>query len=151
MIPFPSLCFPTAPLDLKKSADKILVKCLVRKKWIVLTPEEWVRQHTLFFLHKELKIPIGFFSVEKTFEYNKLKKRWDILVYSSAHKPLLLMECKSTDIAISKETLFQVLTYQHIVKGTYFGMTNGLSQYYYEVINDNKPEIVLLSNLPEWV
>ncbi|MEY3084348.1 MAG: hypothetical protein RL037_528 [Bacteroidota bacterium] len=150
MFSFPILSFPPAKLELKKVNNSYSVRCLIRKKWIVLTPEEWVRQHQIDYMIHSLYIPISYIGVEKTIQYGQLKKRWDILVYSRSHEPYMLIECKATTIPLTKETLYQLLTYQYAVRSSFIGMTNGIDSVYYEISADKKGPLKQVDNLPNW-
>lgn len=150
MFSFPILSLPPAKLELKKSEHQFLVKCLIRKKWLVLTPEEWVRQHYIYFLLDQLKIPSAFISIEKSIEYGKLKKRWDILVFSKSHKPLILIECKAPNIALSMSTFLQLLTYQRIIQGTFLGMSNGIENRFYKIITEGENKLMEIQSFPTW-
>lgn len=110
---------------IKKEGEKTYIFCLVRKKYILLTPEEKVRQYMLKELMMHLQLPITRFGVEKTIEVNGLKKRWDILVYNANFEPTLLIECKNPKIPIHQKLFDQVSVYNLAVKAPYLGITNG--------------------------
>jgi hypothetical protein len=150
MLPFPALSLPLARLDLRKTDDQYWVKCLIRKKWIVLTPEEWVRQHLIYFLLNQLNIPTSFISVEKTIHYGQLVKRWDILVFSKSHTPFMLIECKAPNITLSIHTLFQLFTYQNVVQGKYLAISNGIDHKFYTTDSKGDNKLVEISNFPTW-
>jgi hypothetical protein len=123
------LNFPPTPLDLTRKSGKIFVKCLIRKKAILLTPEEWVRQHIISHLIKDLNYPETLVGVEKSVQYNGLTKRWDIVVFNSDFKPYLLVECKAPSIKLNEDTLKQVLSYQHQLNCELIVISNGLDTY----------------------
>jgi len=120
------LNFPPTPLDLTRKSGNIFLKCLIRKKSILLTPEEWVRQHIIAYLINELNYPETLVDVEKSVQYNGLKKRWDIVVFNSDFKPHLLVECKAPSIKLNEDTLKQVLSYQHQLNCELIVISNGL-------------------------
>ncbi len=95
-----------------------------RKKWLVLTPEEWVRQNFLQYLQQTKGCPPAAIAIEKSIQADELKKRFDILVYHNA-RPWLMVECKEMDTPISMNTLHQLLRYQRIIHATYLIVTNG--------------------------
>ena len=101
----------------------------LRKKWIISTPEEIVRQNCWKFLHHEKNYPISLMAIEKQFEVNNQKKRFDIVVFDKKGNPNLLVECKAPEIAISNETMHQVLTYQNFLKAKVLILTNGKNTY----------------------
>ncbi|MFM7637388.1 MAG: type I restriction enzyme HsdR N-terminal domain-containing protein [Crocinitomicaceae bacterium] len=150
MLPFPVLTLPPARLDIKKNNDQYFVRCQVRKKWIILTSEEWVRQHYIFYLVNNLNIPISYVSVEKAIQYGELTKRWDILVYSRSHTPLILIECKAPHIALSNKILFQLFTYQHVIQGEYLGLSNGIDHSFYAIEAKGDKKLVEITSFPSW-
>ena len=82
------LSFPPTPLSLRKVGEQIHVQCLIRKKWLVLTPEEWVRQHVIGYLVHVKNIPSGSISVEKALTYHQRLKRWDIATFDDEGNPI---------------------------------------------------------------
>lgn len=120
------LSFPPTSLELEKHQTQIKIKCLVRKKWLVLTPEEWVRQHVIGFLNSNYQIPFSLMSVEKSFNYNGLTKRWDIVVFDREGSPIQLIECKRPEVKLDNETLHQVSSYQKIIQSKRVTVTNGI-------------------------
>lgn len=123
---FPLLKYPTFNIRLKQnSKDKLFVFDTIRKKWLLLTPEEWVRQHVINYLIIEKKYPASLISLEKEIELNGAKKRYDIVVYSKDLKPEIIIECKAPEIALSQEVLEQALRYNLILDVNYVFITNG--------------------------
>jgi hypothetical protein len=133
MNPIVPLNLPRTDLQLSRKDDEVSVLCLIRKKKIRLTPEEWVRQHFISFLSKEKGYPLSRIGVEKSIKYAGLKKRWDIVVYDNDFSPYILVECKAPHINISIDTLYQALTYQKEMQGKIIALTNGLTHTYFEV------------------
>ena len=142
MANFVPLIFPKAALDLTKKNELIYVKCIIRNKLLVLTPEEWVRQQVLHFLIIHKNYPLSRLSVEKSINYNGLSKRWDIVAYNEAFAPQLLVECKQPDIKISIDTFLQAAAYQKIIQSENILLTNGKETLCYnikkkeEILND---------------
>jgi hypothetical protein len=134
------LNFPPTHLDLTRKSGKIFVKCLIRKKSILLTPEEWVRQHIIAYLINELNYPETLVGVEKAIQYNSLTKRWDIVVFDSDFKPHLLVECKAPNIKLNEDTLKQVLSYQHQLNCELIVISNGLDTHTWRL---NKEAVTL--------
>ena len=133
MNPIVPLNLPRTDLQLSRKANEVSVLCLIRRKKIRLTPEEWVRQHFISFLSKDQGYPLSRIGVEKSIQYAGLKKRWDIIVYDSDFNPYILVECKAPQIKISIDTLYQALTYQKEMQGKIIALTNGLTHTYFEV------------------
>ena len=102
---------------------------IIRKKFVVLTPEEWVRQHIIHYLLTEMKYPKGLISVEKEIKVNQLKKRYDIVIYDAFQKPWMLIECKEPKVPISDNTLEQLMRYHQVLQCPYWMLTNGQTSY----------------------
>ena len=141
------LNFPNYEFRLKKEGQKRFIFDLIRKKYIQLTSEEWVRQNCIRFLIEEKKINRFSIAIEKEIEFNGLKKRFDIVSYSSEGKINLLVECKAPNIDINQKTFDQILIYNKILKSKYLMVTNGIIHFYCKV-NDEKNNIKLLANFP---
>ena len=140
------LIFPKAPLELSKKNELVFVRCIIRKKLLLLSPEEWVRQHVLHFLMQQKHYPLSRLSVEKSIRYNGLIKRWDIVAYDVDFKPKVLVECKQASIKMSVDTLLQAASYQKIIQSENILLTNGKEVIYYpinsiESISDNLDSI----------
>ena len=102
---------------------------MFRKKYVVLTPEEWVRQHIIQFMIKERNFPASLIAVEIGLKYNQLRKRADILVYDKQGSPYLLVECKAPEVKITQETFHQIARYNMTFKVKYLVVTNGLNHF----------------------
>jgi hypothetical protein len=142
------LSFPPTPLDLTRKSGKVFVKCLIRKKAILLTPEEWVRQHIIAHLIKDLNYPETLIGVEKSIQYNGLTKRWDIVVFNSDFKPHLLVECKAPSIKLNEDTLKQVLSYQHQLNCELIVISNGLETFVWK-FDEKKLKFEELTGIPK--
>ncbi|WP_370089805.1 type I restriction enzyme HsdR N-terminal domain-containing protein [Ekhidna sp.] len=103
--------------------------CLVRKKWVILTPEEWVRQHFLNLLITHLGYPKGMFKLEHSMRYFKNQKRSDISVLDKEGKMFLLVECKAPAVKMDQKVLNQVAEYNKVLDARYVAITNGLSHF----------------------
>jgi len=101
----------------------------IRKKWLILTPEEHVRQYFIQYLTVQMLYPPSLLAVEKTIVVGNVKKRFDIVVYSRNHKPWMLVECKAPEVFVSENTLQQLLNYQRTVQCNYWLLTNGHQTY----------------------
>ena len=101
----------------------------VRRKYVKLTPEEWVRQNFVQYLINEGKYPAGLLGIEILFRFNKLKRRVDILVHNRTGEPVLIVECKSPDVKIDESVFEQIATYNMKFKVPYLVVTNGLHHY----------------------
>lgn len=117
--------YPEPKFRTKKENGVELIFDEIRKQWIVLSDEEWVRQNFIQYLIHTCNYPAAFIAVEKEIMLGELKKRFDILVYDKQHKPWMLIECKSPDIVLTAETLQQVLRYNISVPVSFLVITNG--------------------------
>ena len=106
--------------------------CLVRKKWIVITPEEWVRQHFLNLLFSHLSYPKGLTRLEHNISYFKNLKRSDIVILDREGRTYLLVECKSPSVKLDQKVLRQVSAYNKVLDAKYLAITNGMSHYVWE-------------------
>src|SRR5437762_6309874 len=108
---FPQLNFPSYPLKIASiDGQSSKIFDIIRRKYVALTPEEWVRQHIIHYLVNEKNVPKSLMAVEKILKVNQLKRRTDVLVYRGV-QPLLLTECKSPDIKITQKVFDQAARY----------------------------------------
>lgn len=119
----------------------------VRKKYIALTPEEWVRQNFIAWLINERHYPSGLIAIEKELLVNELKKRYDIVVYNRSHFPTMLIECKAPGVAVSQKVFDQAARYNLALKVSYLIITNGLT-YYCCYIDMENGKYSFLENIP---
>ena len=124
------LQFPDFKFRLKNSENKTAIFDIIRKKFIILTPEEWVRQHVVHFLIVEKKYPKSHINVEKQLTVNNLTKRYDVVVFNTDGSLFLLVECKAPEIKITQATFDQIARYNMTLKANYLMVTNGLNHYY---------------------
>lgn len=123
------LHFPVPQLRLKRDGEDAMVWDVVRKKWVVLTPEEWVRQHLVHYFQSELQCPLTLMAVEKSLKFNGMSKRSDLVVYNSGLRPLLLAECKAPEIALNQSVFEQAAMYNATLGVPFLLITNGLQTY----------------------
>jgi type I site-specific restriction endonuclease len=133
----------------KNSENKVAIFDEIRKKFIILTPEEWVRQHVVRFLLEEKKYPKAYINVEKAIKINNLTKRYDIVVFKPDGTVFLLVECKATNISITQETFDQIARYNLVLKAQYLMVTNGLKHYFCQMDFENK-KYSFLESLPNY-
>src|SRR5688500_5642280 len=103
--------FPEPGFRLKTEDGKHYIFDAIRKIWLLLTDEEWVRQNFIAYLISTLRYPSSLIAVEKEISLNGLKKRFDILVYNNEHQPWMMIECKSHDVLLTRSVLDQALRY----------------------------------------
>lgn len=147
MIKLQKLNFPeNYQFRLKQEDDSNYIFCNIRKKWLILTPEEWVRQNVIQFLIHELNYkPININS-EIIVKINGLSKRVDIIVFKNA-KPFIVVECKAPNIQITQETFDQIARYNMQLEAEFLMVSNGLQHYYCQMDHQNQ-KYNFLQSLP---
>ena len=130
--------FPNYTFKIKNNGNGDYIFDEIRKKYIKLTKEEWVRQNCVRFLINEKNFPSVLINIEKTIKINKLSKRYDIVVYKPDGGIKLLVECKSPEIKINQKTFDQIAVYNMNLKSEQLMVTNGLEHYYCEINYENK-------------
>lgn len=123
------LNLPDCSLKIKNEEGNEFVFDIIRKKYVTLTPEEWVRQHFIHLMINNLRYPKSLISLEFPLTYFKSGKRSDIVLMDRAGKPFLLVECKSAKVKLGTDTINQISTYNKVIKAPYIAMTNGLKHF----------------------
>ena len=131
----PKLNFPAIKLKARKNNDKIEVWDDLRGSFLVLTPEEWVRQHLIKFLSSHCQVPPQRIVQEYLVNINNQPQRADVVVVDDHGKPYILAECKAPSVAIDNTTLSQAIRYNSILNASYVILTNGLKHYCYQLVN----------------
>ncbi len=129
MLQLEKLNLPEFDYRVKKGEKQVEIFCLIRKKFILLTPEEWVRQHFINYLIKHKHYPKAMIQVEKEIIFNQLKKRFDIAVYHPYAEPFMLIECKASSVKLSEKAFVQAAIYNLNMKSGYLTITNGVQHY----------------------
>lgn len=142
-----ALNFPDYPLRYRTEKGRAYIFCLSRKKFLRLSPEEWVRQHVLHYLITEKKYPPVAIRAESTLLFNGLKKRADVVVYKR-EKPLILIECKAPHIPLTQKVLEQISRYNFQLNCPYLMLTNGI-QHIFCQIDETNQSLCFLERLPE--
>ena len=143
------LNFPFYTFRFKNSENKVSIFDEIRKKFIILTPEEWVRQHVVRFLLEEKKYPKSLINVEKVLKVNGLRKRYDIVVFNTDGSIFVLVECKAPEIKTAHATLDQIARYNMTLKAQYLMVTNGLNHYFCLMDFENE-KYEFLKELPDY-
>jgi hypothetical protein len=133
----------------KNSENKVSIFDDIRKKFIILTPEEWVRQHVIQYLLEEKKYPISHINVEKVLKVNGLRKRYDVVVYNSDGSINILIECKAPAIKIAQATFDQIARYNMTMNAQFLMVTNGLNHYFCKMDFENE-KYQFLAELPNY-
>lgn len=117
--------FPEASFRIRREAGRDMIFDSLRRRWVKLTPEEWVRQNIINYLVQEKHYPAALIAVEKSLRLGELLKRFDLLVYNSNQQPWMLIECKSMDVKLEDSVLQQVLRYNMAIPVPYLVISNG--------------------------
>ncbi len=120
---------PPKNLKLRRQNDKVEVLDVLRKKWLVLTPEEEVRQQFVHYMMDEKKYPAGLLAIEYSLRVNSLKRRADVVAFNRFGHPLLLVECKAPSVKIDQKVFDQIARYNLSMKVDYLIVTNGLEHF----------------------
>lgn len=145
------LNLPAWDYKLTKLGGRLCIWDTCRKKYVALTPEEWVRQHFLNYLISEKGCPASLIKIESSQTYNTRAKRADIVVYNSDRKPVLLVECKASHVPVSVIGLQQALTYNSKLNAPYIALTNGLEHSYGRFDGSGLATIEVLPHYSEMV
>jgi hypothetical protein len=141
------LQYPSYPFKIKALQGKDQIFDPFRKSWVLLTPEEWVRQNLLQYLVQNLQYPASLIAVEKEIKLGELSKRFDIVVYKN-ELPWMIIECKEAKVALNEKTMLQILQYQQVLMAQYLFMSNG-----HETIGAKieSGKLQALQNFPEYL
>lgn len=144
-----ALNLPTYSFTIKEEQGKKFILDLLRQKFVMLTPEEWVRQHFIHYLISDRKFPKGLISVERQLKLNRTTKRTDIVIYNTAGIPLILVECKAPSIEVNQLWFDQAFVYNMKMNASYIFLTNGLKHFCMKVKAD-KSGVEFLPYVPRW-
>ena len=140
------LQYPSYPFKIKALHGKDQIFDPFRKTWVLLTPEEWVRQNLLQDLVQNLQYPSSLIAVEKEIKLGELSKRFDIVVYKN-ELPWMIIECKEAKVALNEKTMEQILQYQQVLMAQYLFISNG-HETMGAIIESGK--LQALQNFPEY-
>ena len=143
------LNLPTYKFKIKSNENKYLIFDIIRKKYVVLTPEEWVRQHIIHYLIEEKDYPISLIAVEKKLTINNLTKRTDILIFNTKGLPHIIVECKAPSVKITQSSFDQIARYNLKLDAKYLVVSNGL-QHFFCSMDKEKEQYVFLENIPPY-
>ena len=144
------LNFPSYNFRFKNSENKVSIFDDIRKKFIILTPEEWVRQNVIQFLLVEKKYPKSLINVEKVLIINDLRKRYDVVVFNPDGSIFILIECKAPEIKTAQATFDQIARYNMTLKAEYLMVTNGHNHYFCQMDFENE-KYQFLKELPDYL
>tara|TARA_R110002051_G_scaffold325867_1_gene432524 strand:- start:53007 stop:53453 length:447 start_codon:yes stop_codon:yes gene_type:complete len=143
------LNFPSYTFRFKNSENKIYIFDVVRKKFVILQPEEWVRQHVVHYLVEQKKYPLSLINVEKQVKLNGLVKRYDIIVFKADGTITLLVECKAPEVMVTQITFDQIASYNLQLRAEYLMVTNGLQHFYCKMDFDQE-KYCFLKEIPDF-
>ncbi|MCK5079444.1 MAG: type I restriction enzyme HsdR N-terminal domain-containing protein [Bacteroidales bacterium] len=123
------LNLPSYEFRLKKDDGQVRIFDEVRKKYVALTPEEWVRQHFIMYLINQKQVPAGLIILEKQLIMNKMSRRPDILIHNRQGEAVMIVECKAPEVNITQDTFDQVARYNSVLSVQYLVVTNGLQHF----------------------
>ena len=132
-----ALNLPTYSFNIKSQSKRKYIFDTIRKKYFLLTPEEWVRQNFIQYLVADKKYPASLISIEKHLKINNLSKRTDIVLYNNIGNPIVIVECKSPKVNIDQNVFDQIARYNLELKVNFLIVTNGLKHYCCKMDHDN--------------
>ena len=143
----PQLNLPLAALKTKLVEGTTQVFDQVRKKYLVLTPEEWVRQHFIHYLNQEKNYPLGLMEVEKMVKYNGMQTRADIVLYAADGNPNMIVECKAPNVKITQDAFSQIAKYNFKLQVPFLVVTNGIQHFCCQMDYENN-SIKFIEEIP---
>ena len=143
-----TISYPEPRFQIKNEEGKDFIFDQIRKKWLLLTPEEWVRQNFVQYLIQVKKYPSTLIAMEKSIRLGELKKRFDILIYDQQHQPWMMIECKAPSVQLNATVFHQLLRYHITVPAGLLLITNGDMTYGWE---KKDKQLLLLQEIPEWL
>jgi hypothetical protein len=142
------LNFPDYEFRIIRTSDnKLMIFDNLRKKEILLTPEEWVRQNIIRFLVSDRRFPPSLISVESGLKVNRLSRRYDVLIFNREGNPLVLIECKAPNVTVNQETFNQITAYNLTVHAKYFLVSNG-KKHFFASYDQNLKKFLFLDDIP---
>ncbi len=143
------LNLPQYNFRIKKAEKNTFIFDYFRKKWIVLTPEEWVRQNFIRFLTDKMQYPASLIAIERKLSVNGTLKRFDAVVFDTNAKPVVIIEFKAPEVEITQKTFDQASVYNYVLNAPYLFISNGFNHYFCKV-NIEAGKFVFLENLPTY-
>lgn len=141
-----NVVFGSYDFKVKELDSKQVIFDIARKKWVALTPEEWVRQHILHYLIHDKKYPQSLIAVERGIELNGIQKRFDLVVFTNSGKPKMIVECKAPEETLNDKVFEQIARYNLVLNVDYLWVTNGILNFVCRL----KGGLLTLKEVPEW-
>ena len=145
-----ALNFPAFPFRFKNSENKTYIFDVIRKKFVLLLPEEWVRQHLIWYLVQHKKYPLSLINVEKQLKVHGLLKRYDLVVFKKNGGIHILAECKAPTVTISQQSFDQTARYNKILEADFLIITNGLQHFYCQQLREEE-KYSFLKSIPDYI
>ncbi len=146
---FKPLNLPLANLKLTKKKTGNYVWCTLRKKYLRLSPEEWVRQHIIHYLISHKSFPSGLIASEYSIKYNELSRRCDLVVFDALGAPKMIVECKAPEVALTNDVFHQITQYNFTLNVDWLLVSNGIDHIIC-YIDRVKNQVVFVEQLPDW-
>ncbi len=143
------LNLPEYPFTVRRQDNRLFIFDEFRKKWLVLTPEEWVRQHLLMFLTRQKGYPVSLIAIEKQVKVNQLPQRFDAVIYTPNGAPLAIIECKASNVPIDENTINQILRYNAVIQAPLLILSNGINTYC-ATVNFKEHSFSFLEDIPSY-
>lgn len=142
-----TLNLPAYPFTLRSNEGKRVILDTLRKKYVPLTPEEWVRQHFVQYLIRERQVPASLIALEMAFPFQNTHYRADIVVHDRAIQPVMIVECKRPSVKITQQAFNQIGVYNSVIHARHLVVTNGLQHYCCRV---DDGQLIFLSSIPAY-
>lgn len=123
------LTLPAFDYKVKKQSGAVMIFDVIRKKYVVLTPEEWVRQHVVHYLTEVKNVPVALLAIEREIDLYGLRRRFDVVAFDREGKPWLLVECKAPTVPLTRQVFDQAFRYNMTLEAPYVAITNGVKHY----------------------
>jgi hypothetical protein len=146
---FPQLQFPQFDFNIRETSNGFEIWDVIRKRFVKLSPEEWVRQHVLRYLIEKKQYNASLMAVEYSIVYNEQKKRCDAVLFNTAGKPLLIIECKASAVKLTHKVLEQIARYNFTLNVSYLLVSNGMQTMFFKIETEQN-KIVMLKEIPEF-
>lgn len=141
------LSLPPFDYRVKRQSGTVMIFDIIRKKFVVLTPEEWVRQHVIHYLTEVKNFPLALIAVEKEIDLYGLRRRFDVVTFDRAGSPCLLIECKAPSVELTRQVFDQAFRYNMTLEAPYVAITNGVKHFCGRI--ERSRGVVFLSDFPE--
>lgn len=143
------LSLPAFEYKVKKQSGTVMIFDIIRKKFVVLTPEEWVRQHVIHYLIEVKHFPVALLAVEREIDLYGLRRRFDVVVFDRTGNPWLLVECKAPSVVLNRQVFDQAFRYNITLEAPYVAITNGVKHFCGKI--ERSRGFVFLSDFPDYI